>query len=195
MSDSLGLSVGTTNLVAARVGRPPVTRRSVLTLFPDRAPEVGVPRENPRNQPGLVLTGFVERVGDPVPLVAADGSLAPRRARARRSARRDGPHGRRRRTRSRSRCRRTGDPPSSAHCAARCAPSRACRPAACPPRWSRTPVAALAGLRAAPGLPADGVVVLCDFGGSGTSITLADAERGPRTSSATPSGTQTSPAT
>jgi len=49
--------------------------RSVLTLFNDRAPEVGVPGENPNlNQPGLVLSGFVERVGDPVPLVAADGS-------------------------------------------------------------------------------------------------------------------------
>ena len=75
MSDSLGLSIGMTNLVAARIGRPPVMRRSVLTLFNDRAPEVGVPGENPNlNQPGLVLSGFVERVGDPVPLVAADGS-------------------------------------------------------------------------------------------------------------------------
>ena len=75
MSDALGLSIGMTNLVAARVGRPPVMRRSILTLFNDRAPEVGVPSENPNlNQPGLVLSGFVDRVGDPVPLVAADGS-------------------------------------------------------------------------------------------------------------------------
>ena len=75
MSDSLGLSIGMTNLVAARIGRAPVMRRSVLTLFNDRAPEVGVPGENLNlNQPGLVLSGFVERVGDPVPLVAADGS-------------------------------------------------------------------------------------------------------------------------
>ena len=44
----------------------------MLTVFNDRAPEVGeVPGPN---QPGLVLTGFVERVGDPVPLVASDGS-------------------------------------------------------------------------------------------------------------------------
>ena len=64
-----------TNLVAARVGRPPVMRRSVLTLFSGRMPEVGVPGENTAlNQPGLVLTGFVERVGDPVPLIAEDGS-------------------------------------------------------------------------------------------------------------------------
>src|SRR3954469_21594982 len=75
MSDSLGLSIGMTNLVAARIGHAPVMRRSVLTLFSDRAPEVGVPGENPNlNQPGLVLSGFVERVGDPVPLVASDGS-------------------------------------------------------------------------------------------------------------------------
>ena len=32
MSDPLGLSIGTTNLVAARVGNQPVRRRSVLTL-------------------------------------------------------------------------------------------------------------------------------------------------------------------
>ena len=34
-----------------------------------------MPGDNPNlNQTGLVLSGFVERVGDPVPLVAADGS-------------------------------------------------------------------------------------------------------------------------
>ena len=35
--------------------------------------------------------------------------------------------------------------------------------------------AALAALQAAPGLPDQGVVVLVDLGGSGSSITLADA--------------------
>ena len=45
MTEPLGLSIGMTNLVAARVGRPPVIRRAILTLFPDRAPEVGVPAE------------------------------------------------------------------------------------------------------------------------------------------------------
>ena len=69
MTDSLGLSIGMTNLVAAREGRAPVIRRSILTLHNDRAPEVG---EYPGS--GLPLAGFVERVGDPVPLVAADGS-------------------------------------------------------------------------------------------------------------------------
>jgi hypothetical protein len=37
--------------------------------------------------------------------------------------------------------------------------------------------AALTALRANPGLPTRGVIVLCDFGGSGTSITLANAAR------------------
>ena len=55
------------------------------------------------------------------------------------------------------------------------------------PAWHRTDclaalipdsVAALSSLQAAPGLPSDGVVVLCDFGGSGTSVTLADARSG-----------------
>ena len=75
MTEPLGLSIGTTHLVAARVGRPPVTRRSVLNVFTDRAPEVGVPAEiSGLPAPRLVLSGFVDRVGDPVPLVAADGS-------------------------------------------------------------------------------------------------------------------------
>ena len=38
--------------------------------------------------------------------------------------------------------------------------------------------AALTALQAQPGLPARGIVALCDFGATGTSITLADAARG-----------------
>jgi len=71
MSDPLGLSIGTTNLVAARVDNQPVIRRSVLTLFGHAAPAVGVPSAH---TDGIVLSGFVERIGDPVPLVAVDGS-------------------------------------------------------------------------------------------------------------------------
>ena len=57
---SLGLSIGQTNLVAVPAGRPPLSRRAILALYPDRPAEVGIP-----TQPGgLVLTGFVERVGD-----------------------------------------------------------------------------------------------------------------------------------
>src|ERR1700704_5710280 len=148
MSDSLGLSIGMTNVVAARIGRPPVMRRSVLTLFNDRAPEVGVPGENPNlTQPGLVLSGFVERVGDPVPLVAADGS--PHRGERVLVEALD----------------------SMARTVGGGAPIANGVPAALIP----DSVAALAALQAAPGLPSSGVVALVDLGGSGTSITLADA--------------------
>lgn len=75
MSDVLGLSIGQTNLGATRTARPPVSRRAVLTLFGHRPAEVGVPSENPNlTEPGLIMWGFVERVGDPVPLIAQDGS-------------------------------------------------------------------------------------------------------------------------
>ncbi|HYR16561.1 MAG TPA: molecular chaperone, partial [Mycobacterium sp.] len=175
MSDSLGLSIGMTNLVAARIGRAPVMRRSVLTLFNDRAPEVGVPGENPNlTQPGLVLSGFVERVGDPVPLVAADGS----------------PHrGERVLVEALDSMARTvgGGAPIAiavpAHWgpatvgalrgALRAMPSLA--PNGVPAALIPDSVAALAALQAAPGLPSSGVVALVDLGGSGTSITLADA--------------------
>ncbi|WP_094289868.1 Hsp70 family protein, partial [Mycobacterium lehmannii] len=178
MSDSLGLSIGSTNLVAARIGRPPVMRRSILTVFDDRAPEVGVPAENPNlNQPGMVLSGFVERVGDPVPLVAADGS----------------PHrGERVLVEALDAMARTvgGGTPVviavPAHWGAattgalrgalRAAPGLA--PDGVPPALVPDSAAALAALQAAPGLPSSGVVVLCDFGGSGTSISLADASAG-----------------
>ncbi|OBK75719.1 Hsp70 family protein, partial [Mycobacterium sp. 1274761.0] len=178
MSDSLGLSIGATNLVAARVGRPPVIRRAVLTLFPDRVPEVGVPAENPAlNQPGVALTGFVERVGDPVPLVAADGSshrgeavLADALDAMARTV--DG-----------------GAPVAIAvpahwgpaalgalRGALRTKPNLA--PGGVPATLIPDSVAALSALQSAPGLPA-GVVALLDLGGSGTSITLADANATP----------------
>jgi Hsp70 protein len=178
MSDSLGLSIGMTNLVAARIGRPLVMRRSVLTLYNDRAPEVGVPIENRANpnvsNQGLVLTGFVERVGDPVPLVAADGS----------------PHvGERVLVEALDAMARTvgGGAPIAiavpAHWgpgtvgalrgALRAKPSLA--PNGVPAALIPDSVAALAALQAAPGLPSSGVVALVDLGGSGTSVTLADA--------------------
>ncbi len=158
MSDPLGLSIGTTNLVAARVGDPPVTRRSVLTMS------------------GQVLTGFVERVGDPVPMVTADGSSHP--ADELMVDALDALIG------------EMGGPPSPqlavavpAHwtgatlralrVAMRSKPSLA--PNGVPARLVSDAVAALTALHANPGLPASGVVVLVDLGGGGTSITLADA--------------------
>ncbi|GAA4531757.1 Hsp70 family protein [Mycobacterium paraffinicum] len=75
MYDPLGLSIGTTNLVAARNESPPVTRRSVLTLYPHCAPEIGVSEENSYlAEPGVMMKGFVERIGESVALVSADGS-------------------------------------------------------------------------------------------------------------------------
>ena len=171
---ALGLSIGATNLVAARVGRPPVMRRAVLTLFSDRAPEVGVAAQNtPLNQPGVVLTGFVERVGDPVPLVAEDGSSH---------------RGERVLVEALDAMARTvggGQPIAIAvpahwgpavigalRGALRDKPNLA--PGGVPAPLIPDSLAALTSLEAAPGLPA-GVVALVDLGGSGTSITLADA--------------------
>ncbi|KUI29978.1 Hsp70 family protein, partial [Mycobacterium sp. GA-2829] len=176
MSDPLGLSIGTTNLVAARVGSQPVMRRSTLTLFSDRTPAVGAPAEN---TPGVVMDGFVERVGDPVPLVAADGTSY--RAEALLVEALDalvseayGDTG--------------GDIAIAvpAHWgtstvyalrnALRANPVFA--PNGTPARLVSDAVASLTALHANPGLPASGVVALLDFGGSGTSITLADAAAG-----------------
>src|ERR1700761_4661565 len=74
MSEALGLSIGAANLVAVRAGGVPVSRGSVLTVFDQRASEVGLPDQNPdSSEAGLLIRGFVERVGDRAPLVAADG--------------------------------------------------------------------------------------------------------------------------
>ena len=173
MSDPLGLSIGTTNLVAARVGNQPVIRRSVLTVFGHAAPEVGVPSAH---TDGIVLSGFVERVGDPVPLVAADGSshhadqLLVDALQAMVYA--------------------SGGQPSpdtaiavpaywgtstiwALRNAMRANPILA--PNGTPVRLVSDAVASLTALNANPGLSPHGVVALLDFGGGGTSITLADA--------------------
>ncbi|HKV20299.1 MAG TPA: molecular chaperone, partial [Mycobacterium sp.] len=55
--NSLGLAVGATNLACTGDGQRPVIHPSAATL-----------------QRGMTLTGFVDRVGDPVPMVAGDGS-------------------------------------------------------------------------------------------------------------------------
>src|SRR3954471_3456243 len=57
------------------VDRSALTRRAVLPLYPHRPPEVGLPTENPNlAERGLVINDFVDRVGDPVGIVAPDGS-------------------------------------------------------------------------------------------------------------------------
>ncbi|ORA42992.1 molecular chaperone, partial [Mycolicibacterium chubuense] len=149
MRSSLGISLGTANLVTVVDGRPTMLPAAVTV------------------RPGLTIAGFVDRVGDPVPMLAADGSAhrADRLAAAAIEA-----------------------------ATRRAAPRR--RPdvaaVAVPAHWSDAAVAALraqaphlhvvsdatAALMATAadvGLPARGVVVLCDLGASGTNITLADA--------------------
>lgn len=175
MSNPLGLSVGTINLVAARVGRPPVARHSVLTLFDGQQPEVGVPGENPdRAEPGLTVRGFVERVGYPVPLTLADGTrhrgedltadaldtLAGLAGYGTPVAIAVPAH--------------WGPGPLGAlRTALRAKPALA--PDGVPPVLVSDVAAAVAALTAGPGLPRRGVVALCDCGGSGTGITLVDA--------------------
>ncbi|MDT5109940.1 MAG: hypothetical protein QOE20_1830, partial [Mycobacterium sp.] len=151
----MGLSIGTTNLVAARVGNPPVMRRSVLTIS------------------GEPVSGFVERVGDPVPVVTADGTSHPADELVVEAL-----------------AAMVGDDPTSqvavavpAHwtgatlralrTAMRKKPNLA--PNGVAPRLVSDAVAALTALHVNPGLPAQGVIALMDFGGGGTSVTLADA--------------------
>jgi actin-like ATPase involved in cell morphogenesis len=178
MYDPLGLSIGTTNLVAVRNGNPPVTRRAVLTLFPHRAPEVGLPAENANlTETGALLSGFVERIGGSVALVSADGTaheadlLLVEALDAMVTA--------------------TGAVTSTSQIAIAV-------PAHWGPKQVQTlrnglhthagfvrngvepalvsdAVAALSALNSEARLPGRGMVALFDFGGGGTSITLADA--------------------
>ncbi|HZN78399.1 MAG TPA: Hsp70 family protein [Mycobacterium sp.] len=149
---SLGLSVGATNLAGIRDGQSAVIRPAELTLHGQR------------------LTGFVDRVGDPVPLIAPDGS------------------------KHRSEELLADALGAMAHAVTDGMPVSDVA-VTVPAHWrasvvdtlrrnlrGRLPVvsdatAALTALRANPGLPTRGVIVLCDFGGSGTSITLANAAR------------------
>lgn len=152
---SLGLTIGATNLAGTGAGQRPVIRPSAVTL-----------------EHGLTLTGFVDRVGDPVPMIAQDGSrhrpemlLADALDNVARNA--------------------AAAPVSEvavtvpAHW--RAPMVDALRGALrSKPGLARSPLvsdatAALTALRTNPGLPSTGVIVLCDFGGSGTSITLVDA--------------------
>ena len=180
MADGVGLSVGATNLTAVSVGRAAVTRSAVVTLFPNRPLEVGVPGENPRlnsDERGLVITDFVDRVGDPVGIVAPDGSTHRGEvllAEALREMLYEVTNGR-----------GATDPIVVTHPAHwRPATVDALRGALSQMReFSQTALvsdatATVAALRDDPGLPTGGVIALCDFGGSGTSITLVDATNG-----------------
>jgi hypothetical protein len=179
MSDGVGLSVGATKLTAVVVGRAAVTRSPVVTLYPHRPPEVGVPSENPNlNERGLIITDFVDRVGDPVGIVAADGSthLADKvLADALRAM-----------------LYTLGSPPAGpvavtypAHWRPAAVDALRNALAAVPEFQVPNPVqlvsdttAALTALDNDPGVPTRGVIALCDFGGTGTNITLVDATYG-----------------
>jgi actin-like ATPase involved in cell morphogenesis len=183
MADGVGLSVGATHLTAVVVGRAAVTRSAVVTLFPNRPPGVGVPSENPQltsTERGLIFTDFVDRVGDPVGIVASDGSTHRAEvllAEALRAMLYTVTNGR-----------APADPVAIAHPAhwrpdTVDALGRAL--AAIPEFGGATPVplvpdatAALIALQDDPGLPSRGMIALCDFGGSGTSITVVDAANG-----------------
>jgi Hsp70 protein len=181
MTDGVGLSVGATNLTAVIVDRAAVTRSPVLTLYPHRPSEVGVPSENPNlTERGLIITDFVDRVGDPVGIVASDGSthradaLLADALRAMLFAA--------------GRGRQPADPVAVTYPAHwRPTAVEALRNAlAAVPEFQQpkpAPVvsdaaAALTALQNDPGVPSRGVIALCDFGGTGTSITLIDAANG-----------------
>ncbi|MGH3961522.1 Hsp70 family protein [Mycobacterium sp.] len=175
---AVGLSIGATNLAAVTADRA-VTRKPVLTLYGQHPPEVGVPSENPKlAEPGLVITDFVDKVGDPAGIVAADGSthraetLLADGLRALAYTATDG---------------------RALPGAAVTYPAHWGRPAVDTLRaalsrvreWSGDQLsvlpdfaAALRALQTNPGLPTRGIIAVCDFGGSGTSLTLVDAGNG-----------------
>ncbi|MGZ8803207.1 MAG: Hsp70 family protein, partial [Mycobacterium sp.] len=166
MADGTGLSIGATRLAAVVVDRTAVTRAPVLTLYPHRPPEVGVPSENPNlTEPGLIVTDFVDRVGDPVALVAADGTSHRAEALLAEALRALlGTVGAGRPT----------GPVAISHPAHwRPGAVDALRADAPAPLVSDAE-AALTALSRDPGLPTRGIVAVCDFGGTGTSLTLID---------------------
>ncbi|WAJ45794.1 Hsp70 family protein [Mycobacterium sp. Aquia_216] len=178
MSESLGLSIGVANLVAARADRDPVTRKSVLTLFDQRPSEVGLPEENPDPaETGLVMRGFVERVGDRTPLVASDGTKYLGDAltvEALEAMARAVDYG----TPVTIAVPAYWSPEQSAALREEFFAQPGLAPGGVPPTLVSDATAALTALRAEPDFPTEGVVALCDFGASGTTVTLSDAGAG-----------------
>ncbi len=154
----------------------------MLTLYQHRPPEVGVPSENPRlDEPGVVITDFVDRVGDPVGIVAADGSTHRGEALLADALR------------ALAYAATAGHPLPEATAVAYPAHWRPAAVDALRTALSRVPEwsggseslslisdaeGALTALQTNPGLPIRGIVAVCDFGASGTSITLVDAANG-----------------
>lgn len=145
----VGLSVGATAFAATGSGLPSAVRPAAVTLQGQR------------------FGGVVDRVGDPVPLVAADGSTHRAEVLVAQAV------------------------PELTDSVTHGAPASAVA-VTVPAHWRPSAVdalrrelpgctlvsdadAAVAALNDQPGLPTRGVVVLCDFGGSGSSITLLNA--------------------
>lgn len=179
MYDPLGLSIGMTNLVAARSGFSPVTRRAALHVAADQPPSLAESAYGP----GEIVTGFVEHVGDATPLIGADGAdgvahradlLLVQAVEAMIAA--------------------AGAQPATsqlmiavpaywgAHQARALRDALHGYPRMAHPSATASLVsdaaAALTALDAAAGLPSQGVVALCDFGGGGSTFTLVDAGEG-----------------
>ena len=176
MGGSLGLSIGATNFAVEHGDGQSVMRRSVLTLSPAHGPQLGAsPSPTPLAQGDLVLRGFVDRVGDPIPLIADDGSPhRPERLVVEALA-----------TLVQSRPTDVAITVPAHWDSRQVALLRdvlRVKPQLCPggspPPLISDATAALTSLQHTPGLPARGVVALVDCGGSGTSLTLADAAAG-----------------
>ena len=186
---AIGMSVGAATLAAVTADRG-VTRRPVLTRCQRRPARLGTPAEvadsADAGEPGAVFADFVDRVGDPEPIVADDGSTQPGA-----ELLADALH-------------------ALAYLTTDGQPLPATVGVAYPARWPEVDVAALrtalgnvadftarrvslvsdvdaalTALRSNPGLPAAGIILVCDFGSSGSSITLVDAGRGYRRAGAT----------
>lgn len=178
---ALGISIGATNLAAVIADRV-VSRRPVLTLFPHRPPEVGVPSENPLlDGYGLTITDFVDRVGDPVAMVAADGS--ERRAEellghALRALAYTATGGRALPERM-----AVTYPAHWPPAAFEALSAELCRVAGWAESAHEVSVindaeAALLALLVNPGLPTSGIIAVCDIGGTGSSMSVVDAAQG-----------------
>lgn len=179
---ALGLSIGATLLTAVTADNA-VSRTPVLTLSEHRPPEVGLPSETGMGASGRGLTigDFVDRVGDPVAILASDGS-SHRSETLLASA-----------LRALAYVVTAGRPLPNVTAVSypahwRTAAVEALRRAlAQVPEWSREPVTllpdvttAVTALAGDPGLPTRGVIAVCDFGGSGTNVALVDAAGGYR---------------
>ncbi|MGA8547055.1 MAG: Hsp70 family protein, partial [Mycobacterium sp.] len=149
----------------------------MLTLFPDRAPELGVPLEDPN---GTLMTGFVERVGGSSALTASEGSTQDPALLL---------------VEALDALITTAGGDASTSNITIAVPAhwepqalRRLQDALCThagfvrggtsPRLVSDSITALTALNSDDRLPVDGVVALLDFGAAGTSFTLADAAAG-----------------